>query len=51
VPRRTRKRCIGKHLENNDRRERERELRDLEWALRLAWCRQLTDQVVRGDLG
>jgi hypothetical protein len=38
-------------LENNDHRERERELRELERALHLAWCRQVADHVVRGDLG
>jgi hypothetical protein len=51
VPRCTRKQLVGKQLENNERREREGELRDLERALHLAWCRQVADQVVHGDLG
>jgi hypothetical protein len=42
---------VGKQLENNDLRERERELRNLDRVLRRAWYRLVTDPVVRGDLG
>ena len=34
MPRRTRKQCVGKQMENNECRERERELRELERVLR-----------------
>lgn len=51
MPRRTRKQCVGKQLENNDHREREHQLRELERALRRAWYRHVAGSVVRGDLG
>lgn len=51
MPRRTRKQLVGKHVENNETRERERDLRTLPYSLRLAWFQQVRDQVVRGDLG
>lgn len=51
MPRRTRKQCVGKQLENNECQQRERDLRDLERALRLVGYRHAADPVVRGDLG
>jgi hypothetical protein len=45
VPRRTRKQCVGKQLENNERREQERELRELGQALRqVQWQQQVAEQ-------
>lgn len=51
MPRRTRKQLVGKQLENNECRERELDLRTLAYSLRLAWYRQVADQVIRGGIG
>jgi hypothetical protein len=47
--RNTRKQLVGKQQENNECRERERELRALERNLHLAWCLQVGELHNRGD--
>jgi hypothetical protein len=49
VARRTRKQLVGKWQENNEQRERERDLRSLVDRLRLAWSRHLIELRGEGD--